>query len=351
MPKPSLLDVIGSRKVKPPSEISDDETDLAYQTMFGLNTTNKVIPHLKSPQDSEYAIVQFSLMDDFPGHPFRLYEGEREADMVDSIRQKGILQPLILRDMCNGRYQILSGHNRKYSGLKAGLTEGPALIKRNLSDDDAWMYVIETNLMKRSFADMAHSEKAAVIATHHSKLFSQGKRNDILSELEMLEKLPSGAEHATIRQVGKRFHSDELISTIYGLSSRSVSRYIRIHKLVPCFKDRLNKDEIAFIPAVTLSFLKEAEQRQVDQCINMNGFKVDMVKANLLRHYAEAGKLDEDSVYAILSGEAMKKPKPNRTPTIKVSKSVYVKYFRPDQPAKEIQSIVEKALALYFSHQ
>jgi len=146
-----------------------------------------LMPRHSTVADAEFAIIPFELMDDYPEHPFRLYTGERESDMIESIRAHGILQNFILRATDNGRYHILSGHNRKHNGIKAGLTAGPAIIKRNLTDDEAWVYVIETNLIQRSFSELSHSEKAAVIALQHSKLFSQGKRNDILRELEALE--------------------------------------------------------------------------------------------------------------------------------------------------------------------
>jgi ParB family chromosome partitioning protein len=110
----------------------------------------------------------------------------------------------------------------------------------------------------------------------------------------------------------------------------------------------LDNGDIAFMPAVTLSFLQEAQQIRLDRCMELNGFRVDMKKADILRQYSDDGKLDDDSIYRILSGEIGRKPQPNRTPTVKVNKAVYAKYFRPDQPAREVQEIVEKALVLYF---
>lgn len=100
---------------------------------------------------------------------------------------------------------------------------------------------------------------------------------------------------------------------------------------------------------MTLSFLNEKEQSLLDKCIGLNGFTVDIKKSDILREYSRKGKLDDESVFLILSGEAGLKPKPNRTPAVKVNKTVYAKYFRSDQPAKEIQEIVEKALDYYFS--
>ena len=98
-----------------------------------------------------------------------------------------------------------------------------------------------------------------------------------------------------------------------------------------------------------LSFLKEAEQELVDDCMERNQLTVDMKKADILRQFSEKGKLDGENVYKILSGNAA--PKPNRTPTVKIDKNVYAQYFKPNQPAKEVQATVEKALEMYFAQQ
>jgi len=296
-------------------------------------------------------MMPFDQLGDFPGHPFRLYEGERRADMIDSIRSQGILQPLIARKLDNGNYHILSGHNRKYCGIEAGLKSAPVIVKCGLSDEDAWVYVIETNLMQRSFADMPPSEKAAVIVAQHSKLFSQGKRNDIISELQILEDPSNYSKNETSSQIAKKFHSDRLVGEQYSLSKDTVARYLRIHKLSSALKKRLDSDEIPFIPAVTLSFLTEQEQSWLDKCLDLNGFKVDIRKADLLRDYSARGKLTEDKLHLILTGELGRPPKKNRTPTVKVSKTIFAKYFKPNQSAKEIQAVVENALEYYFAHQ
>ena len=227
----------------------------------------------------------------------------------------------------------------------------------NISDDDARVYVIETNLLQRSFTDMTHSEKAEVIALHHSKMFSQGKRNDILEQIKLLEnpRLETSAnphehgENGTSRQVGEKLGADGKVAEKYSLSKRMVSRYLRIQELIPAFKVMLDDEGLSFIPAVTLSFLKETEQTLVADCMERNGLSVDMKKADLLRQFSEKSKLNGESVYKILLGEAA--PKPNRTPTVKIEKDVYARYFKPNQSAKEVQETVEKALELYFAQQ
>jgi ParB family chromosome partitioning protein len=192
-------------------------------------------------------------------------------------------------------------------------------------------------------------EKAEVIALHHSKMFSQGKRNDILEQIKMLENPHGDRENDTSPQMGARLRTDEKIGREYSLSKNTIARYLRIQHLIPVLVTRLNNNEIAFISAVTLSFLKEAEQTAVDDCMTNNNLTVDMKKSDALRQFSEKGKLNGENVYKILSGDTA--PKPNRTPTVKVNKDVYSRYFKPNQPAKEVQAIVEKALELYFAQQ
>lgn len=117
----------------------------------------------------------------FKGHPFRLYDGEHLADMVESIQDNGILTPPIVRrihDDPGYEYEMLAGHNRMNAGMQAGLEGTWCLVKDRLSDADALMYVIETNLLQRSFQDLLPSERAAVLPMRYLNMFSQGKRNE-----------------------------------------------------------------------------------------------------------------------------------------------------------------------------
>jgi len=226
------------------------------------------------------------------------------------------------------------------------LSEIPAIILENISDEDAMVYVIETNLLQRSFADMSHSEKAAVIALHHSKMFSQGKRNDILEQIKMLESPHEYRENGTCSQVANKLKTITKVGVEYGLSKDTVARYLRVNQLISPLKSYVDGGSIPFVPAVTVSYLREPEQTLLAECMEQNGLTVDMKKADMLRQFSEKNKLDGDNIYRILSGKAT--PKPNRTPTVKVSKEVYAKYFKPNQSAKEVQEIVEKALKMYF---
>ena len=322
--------------------------------LFSLGDANTPKPYsiMQTPDAANrYQEVALDHLLPFPGHPFHLYEGERLEDMVESIRVNGVLVPIIAREKDDGQLEILAGHNRVNASRIAGRNSIPTIILKNISDAEAWVYVVETNLMQRSFADMSHSEKAAVISVQHSKLFSQGKRNDILAKLSVLESLKNPhdiAENISCAQVAHR--SRDIVAKEYSLSKDTVARYLRIHKLTHALKIMLDSGVIAFIPAVTLSFLKECEQKVLASCIELNGFSCDMKKADVLRKFSEDGKLDEDKTFLILNGELGRKTKPNRTPVVKVNKAVYARYFEPNQSAKEVQDIVEKALSFYFQH-
>lgn len=149
-----------------------------FDDLFQLNGESQPEQAASKPTTQPQCEIPIDSLTPFKKHPFRLYTGERLDDMVESIRQHGVLIPIIVR-RTDGILEILSGHNRTNASKLAGRTTIPAIVHDNLSDADAWVYVIETNLLQRSFADMSHSEKAAVIALHHSKLFSQGKGSRI----------------------------------------------------------------------------------------------------------------------------------------------------------------------------
>lgn len=131
-------------------------------------------------------MLDINVIRPFHDHPFHLYEGERLDDMVESIKEHGILNRVIVRKMYYG-YEMLSGHNRQNAGKLAGLTQISAIVKGNLSDANAYVYVVETNLMQRSFTELSISEKAAVLAERYDKVLYQRKRDEIMEELKALE--------------------------------------------------------------------------------------------------------------------------------------------------------------------
>ena len=321
----------------------------------------------ESPQHSQQKLEIKSLVP-FADHPFSLYEGERLDDMVASIKNNGVLVPIIVRKKPGeSSYEILSGHNRVNAAKLADLDEVPAIILENVTDEDALVYVIETNLMQRSFTDMKHIEKAAVIAMHHSKMFSQGKRNDIMAMLDALEnndaptfcqsgkKLSSdeaatGIANLTFCQSGKKLNSHEAIGEMYGLSVSTIARYIRINKLSDLLKKRLDNGDIGFIQAVSLSYLTADEQSMIDTYLETDNVKIDVKKAETLRRCSQEGLLDETTLGMILEDSLHQAKAKKVMPNIKIKKAILEKYFSADVSIEKIEEDIELALAFYFEN-
>jgi len=291
----------------------------------------------------------------FKGHPFRIYEGERLLDMIDSVRANGVLVPVVARKTAGGKFEILAGHNRINAAKMAGLKTVPTVLLEDITDEEAMVYVVETNLIQRSFSDMRHSEKAKVIAMHHSKMFSQGKRNDILEQLKALEnptetdttaKPSTSSQSGTELSAGKR--TDEKIGAIYSLARNTIARYVRVDKLVHELKVLLDDGTIPFLAAVELSFLKNHEQHQLTECLK-NDYSVNVNKAVALRAQSKAKTLDADTMKNILAGNKPAAPevKPRK---VNINGEFYGKYFTPEQSTQEVESIVEEAIQLYFSN-
>lgn len=286
----------------------------------------------------------------FPKHPFRLYDGERLDDLTESVKANGILIPAIVRkietDENGFEYEMLAGHNRQNAAVIAGLEVIPCIVKENITDEEAWIYVVETNVMQRSFTDMLPSEKAAVLALQYSKMFSQGKRNDIINELKQLENPDYIREKSTCGNHFHKLNNRDKIGSEYSLTGRSIANYIRVNSLIPPLKTRLDNSELTLVTSVELSYLSTEVQQYIENVLTENEFKLDIKKAITLRSYG--GKLTEDSVYEILSGEKARKSRADTPPPIKIKHTVYSKYFTPNTKTSEIERIIDEALALYF---
>lgn len=274
----------------------------------------------------------------FRNHPFQLYEGERLDDMVESIREHGILNPVIVWQDTNG-YEMLAGHNRQNAGKLAGLTEVPAIVKTDLTETDAYVYVIETNVIQRGFAELLPSEKAAVLAERYEKVSSQGRRNDILQEIE---KLNGTEKTGTCGHDVHRLKSRDAVGEEYGMTGRTIARYIRVNQLELPLKKRLDEGKLSLAAAVDLSYLSAKEQKTVADLAEVGKIKLD---ANTARHIKDmAGDVTEKRVL-----EKVGNKKRDTGKTIKLSKDVYESYFADRKPV-EIAGIVEEALEAWFKN-
>lgn len=270
----------------------------------------------------------------FHDHPFRLYEGERLEDMVQSIKDHGVLNPVIVRKAARG-YEMLAGHNRTNAAKIAGLTEVPAIVKTDLSDEDAYVYVIEANLLQRSFAELLPSEKAAVLVARYEKISSQGKRNDIRQEIEALEETCGHDVH-------KSQKSRDGLGEEYGMTGRNIARYMRLDRLIPEFKDAVDKGTLAMVAAVDLSYLNVKMQKMIQQVTEAEGKKLKPKQAVELR---KMGKdITKEGIESVLAGKEQKK---SQSVSVKLPMELYEKYFA-QMDARAVQEIIEKALEGYL---
>lgn len=151
-----------------------------------LQSFEEIFGKIEDPKDKEQTGVteiEIEKLVPFHNHPFKLYEGQRLDNMVTSIKEMGAMVPIIVRKTDSNFYEILSGHNRVNAAKLAGVDKIPAVVKGNLTDDEAMLIVIETNLMKRSFSDLLPSEKARALKEHHDALSRQGERTDLINEI------------------------------------------------------------------------------------------------------------------------------------------------------------------------
>jgi len=271
----------------------------------------------------------------FASHPFKLYTGQRFTDMVESIRANGVLHPIIVRRVADGKFEILSGHNRVEAAKEAGLELIPGVIHGGLTDEEAMLIVTETNLIQRSFADLRHSEKAVVLATHYGAMKKNpGYRSDLLDEVEELTRSPVGARLKTADKLGAH----------YGLSKNTVARYLRINALVPALKERLDNDGIGMRVSEALSYLRPEEQDIVESLLAA-GKKISIKQAEELKKESENEELNKAYIERIFeSGYYPAKVKP-----VKLSGQFLSQHFRPSQSAEEVEGIIAEALEAYFS--
>lgn len=304
----------------------------------------------EEPATSGITELEFSKMKPFPNHKFKLYEGQQLEDMVSSIKEFGIILPIIVWHK-DDEYIILSGHNRKNAGEKAGLTKAPVVIKEDLTEEEAVLIVTETNLRQRSFTDLTHSERAYCLAEHYEAMKKQGKRSDLLLEIGKLINTDEIEENGTSSEVQTKLRTDEKLSNDYGLSRDKVAKYIRIASLEKSLMNMLDDGDIAFLTAYTLSFIEDMEnQKYIAGFSKSESYKIDMKKAELLRQYHENKKLEALAIESILSGEKTRKPKSNKPKPIKVKDSVIKKYFVGGETVKEIEEVIEQALEAYFNN-
>ena len=220
----------------------------------------------------------------FKNHPFKVLDDESMQRTVESVEQYGVLSPLIARPRPEGGYEIISGHRRQHAAQLAGLDTLPVIV-RQMDDDAAVLLMVDSNLQRESILP---SERAFAYKMKLEALKNQGARSDLTSS-----------------QVGMKLQALDIVGQEAGDSRNQVHRFIRLTNLIPELLDLVDEKKISFNPAVELSYLDEAQQRDFLQAMDETQNAPSLSQAQRMKKLAQEGKLTYEAAFAIM-GEVKK---------------------------------------------
>lgn len=261
---------------------------------------------------------------DFPNHPFKVKTDESMLDMVESVKEHGVLVPVLVREKPGGGYEMVSGHRRKMASELADKKEMPCIV-RNLSDDEAILIMVDSNLQREKILP---SEKAFAYKMKLDAMKRQGMRNDLTC--------------APVEHKLKGVKSRDILAENSKDSRETIRRYIRLTELITPILEMVDDNKIAMRPAVELSHLPKAQQEILLDTMQAEDCTPSHAQAIKLRKFSEEGKLNEAVVLSILSEE-----KGNQKEQFRMPKERINKYFAPGTPVKQMEDTIVKALEIY----
>ena len=281
-----------------------------------------------------------SEISDFPDHPFHVRMDAAMEEMAESVRQYGVLVPVLVRPKTEGGYEMIAGHRRRMAAELAGQAEIPCIV-RNLTNDEAIIIMVDSNLQREQILP---SEKAFAYKMKLEAMKRQGQRTDLTCE-PVAHKL-------------RGMKSRDMLAEQVGESKDQIRRYIRLTNLIPELLDLVDnsvlkekeKLEMALRPAVELSYLRKEEQSDLYDIIEQLDCTPSHAQAIKMREKSEAKqdgeRLSKDAMMVIMEEEKGNQKEQFKIPTEKISK-----YFPPGTPAQKIEDTIIKALELYRKRQ
>ncbi len=260
-------------------------------------------------------MVSINDLYEFKNNPYKVKDNEEMADLVESIKKYGVIEPLIVRKRDEGGYEIISGHRRKYACEKAGIKQIPVLI-RDMDKNLATITVVDSNLQRQ---DILPSEKAYAFKM---KL-----------EAEKHQGVTSGHN---VQKWTRENISDNM-------SGRQVQRYVRLTELIPELLKLVDDNKMAISPAVEISYLKEQEQKDLLETIESEDSTPSYPQAIRMRELSKSGKLDMDTIFNIMTEQ-----KPNQKEQIKFKVEKLQNYFPKGYTIKQMEDTIEKLLKQYM---
>lgn len=269
---------------------------------------------MKTPE-----MIQVDKLKPFENHPYKVEENEEMEMLTQSIKENGILSPLIVRPIENSEYEIISGHRRLFASKRAGLTEVPAFVYE-MDRDKATIALVDSNLHREH---LLPSEKAFAYKMKVEAMSRQGKRTDLTSS-----------------QVGKRLNTYEVIAEESGESRNQIHRYIRLTNLLPELLKYVDDGQISFTPAVELSYLNDIEQRDLLQAMELNDCTPSLSQAVRMKKLSQQGLLNDERINEIMAEEKANQKERIKIPTERVRK-YFPKSFSNSQIEDEIVKLCE----------
>lgn len=272
----------------------------------------------KDAQTEQVRQIPISEIRPFEGHPFKVLDDELMQDTVDSVMKFGILNPVIIRPDPDGGYEMVAGHRRLHACELAGKETIPAIV-RELTRDEAVIFMVDSNLQRETISPM---ERAQAYKMKMEALKHQGQRTDL-----------------TLDQVGLKLNTAEKIANESGDSVSQVKRFIRLTELLPEIQEKVDTKEIAFSPAVELSYLKPHEQQQFLDAMDYAQATPSLSQAQRLKKLSKEGKCTQDAMFTIMSEE--KKEDLDR---ITLKSDVLRKYFPRNYTPRQMEETILKLL-------
>jgi ParB family chromosome partitioning protein len=283
-----------------------------------LFTTQEERDHKNQEYVKNISIYEIT---DFPNHPFKVKMDDKMLETIESVRDHGVLVPALVREKPTGGYEMISGHRRKMASELAGKETMPCIV-RNLSDDQAVIVMVDSNLQRE---EILPSEKAFAYKMKLDAMNRQGKRTDLTST-----------------PLVSKFRTNEILAQEAGESRETIRRYIRLTELIPEILEMVDDKKISMRPAVELSYLPKEEQEILYDTMESEACTPSHAQAIKIRKFSAEGRLNEDVLLSIMSEE-----KPNQVEQWKIPKNRLKKYFPSGTTQQKMEETIIKALELY----
>ena len=259
------------------SKTTDKYTAMSFEAMYGAD---------ESEPDGRPLELDIDTLHPFPNQPFHPYKEDEMDKMVESVKENGVISPIVVRPKEDGTYEIISGHNRVEACRRAGITQIPSFI-REVDDDTAVILMVDSNLRQRD--GLSDMEKARAYELKLEAIKRQGARNDLTSGQVVLKL--------------KNEQARDLIGTETGESGRQVHRYIRLNRLIKSLQDAVEDKRIAFNPAVEISYLDPADQAVVHEIMEREETAPSLSQAQKLKKMAQEKTINDQRIVDVLTVE------------------------------------------------